>query len=215
MTGPFIIDIWSDVVCPFCYLGTRQLDQALSLFEHRKDVVLRLRAFELDPQAPTDYGVSLPELLATKYGMPVERARAMNDRLEGEARTLGMSWSLTMALPTNTFDAHRLIALATTQGLGEAMAQRLFLAYFSEGKLLSDHAVLGALANDVGVSGADELLAGDRYASDVRGDESQAQDLGISGVPSMLVDGKFLVVGAQGTPQILDVIERAWARRGV
>jgi predicted DsbA family dithiol-disulfide isomerase len=214
MADPFIIDIWSDVVCPFCYLGTRQLDQALSLFEHRKDVVLRIRAFELDPQAPTDYGVSLPELLAKKYAMPVERARAMNDRLEGEARSFGMSWSLATALPTNTFDAHRLIASASTQGLGEAMAQRLFLAYFSEGKLLSDHAVLDTLANEVGVAGVGELLKSDRYASDVRSDESQAQDLGISGVPSMLVDGKFLVVGAQGAPQMLDVIERAWARRG-
>lgn len=213
MANPFTIDIWSDVVCPFCYLGTRQLEQALDLFKHRSDVVLRLRAFELDPQAPTDYGMSLPELLAKKYGMTVESALATNERLEGEARALGMSWSLKTALPTNTFDAHRLIALAATQDLGEVMSLSLFQAYFSEGQLLSDHKVLGALANEVGVTGVDELWTSDRYASDVRSDEAQAQELGITGVPSLLIDGKFMVVGAQGAPHILDVIERAWARR--
>ena len=214
VAGPFTIEIWSDVVCPFCYLGTRQLEQALGLFEDREDVVVRLRAFELDPQAPTDYGMSLPELLAKKYGMPVERAIATNERLEGEASALGMSWSLKTALPTNTFDAHRLIALATTQGLDEAMSLRLFRAYFSEGQLLSDHAVLSALAIEVGVTETDDLWTGDHYARAVRSDESRAQELGISGVPSLLVDGKFMVVGAQGAHQILDVIERAWARRG-
>ncbi|MHB1088337.1 MAG: DsbA family oxidoreductase [Acidimicrobiales bacterium] len=214
MSEPFIIELWSDVVCPFCYLGTRQLEQALALFEHRAQVVTRLRAFELDPNAPTNYNMSLPELLAQKYGMSLERARAANEHLEGEARALGMTWSLERALPTNTFDAHRLIALAATQGLGEPMAQRLFLAYFSQNELLSDHGVLDQLANDVGVVGASELWAGDQYSSDVRNDELRARELAISGVPSMLIDNRVMVVGAQGTQKILEGLERAWARRG-
>ena len=212
MSDSFVIDIWSAVVCPFCYLGTRQLEVALQQFDHRAHVVQRLRAFELDPVAPTDYAMSLPELLAKKYSMPVERARAMNDRLEEQARSLGMSWSLATALPTNTFDAHRLIALAATEGLAQPMVQRLFRAYFSEGALLSDRAVLESLALEVGVRSAHDLWEGDLYTSDVRDDEAQAQDLGISGVPSILIDGTFMVVGAQGSPQILEALNRAWDR---
>lgn len=201
-------------MCPFCYLGTRQLEQAISNFEHSSQVVTRLHAFELDPKAPINSDMSLPELLAKKYGMSVERARAANDHLEGEARALGMTWSLATATPTNTFDAHRLVALAATQGLAEPMVQRLFLAYFSQSKLLGDHTVLDELADEVGVVGASELWNSDRFSSDVRDDELRAQELGISGVPSMLIDNRFMVVGAQGDQKILEGLERAWARRG-
>jgi len=213
MTEPFSIEIWSDVVCPFCYLGTRQLDSALERFQHRDDVVLRHRAFELDPKAPTDYDLSLSELLAKKYSMPVERARALNERLESEAKVLGMTWSMKDARPTNTFDALRLIALSATQGLDDAMSERLFRAYFSEGLLVSDRSVLTSLAIELGVTGIDELWRNDAYFAEVRSDEADAQELGITGVPSLLIDGKFMVVGAQGADQIFDVLERAWARR--
>ena len=213
MTTPFFIDIWSDVVCPFCYLGTRQLSEALALFEHRDQVVTRPHAFELDPHAPINYDVSLPELLAQKYGTSVEHARAANERLEAQARTLGMTWSLANARPTNTFDAHRLIALATSQDLGEPMVQRLFHAYFSQGLLLSDREVLNGLASEVGVAGAEGLWNDDRFAVDVRSDELRAQELGVSGVPSMLIDNRVMVVGAQGTEKILEGLERAWQRR--
>jgi predicted DsbA family dithiol-disulfide isomerase len=213
MTEPFSIEIWSDVVCPFCYLGTRQLALALERFQHRDDVVLRHRAFELDPKAPTDYDLSLSELLAKKYSMPVERARALNERLESEAKVLGMTWSMKDARPTNTFDALRLIALSATQGLDDAMSERLFRAYFSEGLLVSDRSVLTSLAIELGVTGIDELWRNDAYFAEVRSDEADAQELGITGVPSLLIDGKFMVVGAQGADQIFDVLERAWARR--
>jgi predicted DsbA family dithiol-disulfide isomerase len=213
MTEPFSIEIWSDVVCPFCYLGTRQLASALERFQHRDDVVLRHRAFELDPKAPTDYDLSLSELLAKKYSMPVERARALNERLESEAKVLGMTWSMKDARPTNTFDALRLIALSATQGLDDAMSERLFRAYFSEGLLVSDRSVLTSLAIELGVTGIDELWRNDAYFAEVRSDEADAQELGITGVPSLLIDGKFMVVGAQGADQIFDVLERAWARR--
>ncbi|MHB1208884.1 MAG: DsbA family oxidoreductase [Acidimicrobiales bacterium] len=213
MSEPFFIDIWSDVVCPFCYLGTRQLQEALGNFEHRALVVTRPHAFELDPRAPINYNMSLPELLAQKYGMSVERARAANEHLEAEARALGMTWSLASARPTNTFDALRLIALATSQELGDSMVQRLFLAYFSQGLLLSDREVLNDLASDVGVVGASALWHDDQFADDVRNDELRAQELGISGVPSLLIDNRFMVVGAQGAAKILEGLERAWERR--
>jgi predicted DsbA family dithiol-disulfide isomerase len=209
----FFVDVWSDVVCPFCYLGTRQLALALEQFDHRDEVVVRHRAFELDPRASSSYDLSLDELLASKYGMPLERARSLNERLESDAADLGMSWHMKVARPANTFDAHRLIALAASQKKSGPMSERLFRAYFSDGELLSDADTLVALGTEVGVTDAEGLFSDDRFASDVREDERQAQELGITGVPSMLVDGKFMVMGAQGTAQILDVLTRAWAQR--
>jgi predicted DsbA family dithiol-disulfide isomerase len=213
MSESFVIDIWSDVVCPFCYLGTRQLAEALSHFEHRDSVELRHRAFELDPGAKLHYDASLEELVARKYSMPVSSVQTMHTRMQGEARQLGMEWSLDRAQPTNTFDAHRVIALASTQGLGSDVSERLFRAYFCEGELISDHARLSELAGGVGVAGVDALWGSDAYADSVRSDEAAAQELGISGVPCLLLDGKFMVVGAQGAHQILDVLRRAWSRR--
>jgi predicted DsbA family dithiol-disulfide isomerase len=213
MSEPFVIDIWSDVVCPFCYLGTRQLAEALTHFEHRDNVELRHRAFELDPAAKLHYDASLEELVAQKYSMPASSVQTMHLRMQGEARQLGMEWSLGTAQPTNTFDAHRVIALAATQGLASEASERLFRAYFCEGELISNHDRLTELASEVGVAGVDELWQGDAFAADVRGDEAAAQELGITGVPCLLLDGKFMVVGAQGSHQILDVLRRAWTRR--
>ncbi|MFZ1063763.1 MAG: DsbA family oxidoreductase [Acidimicrobiales bacterium] len=213
MSDCLFIDVWSDVVCPFCYLGTRQLSDALARFEHRDSVVVRNRAFELDPSAPKDYNRSLPELLAAKYSIPVERARTLNERLEEEARGLGLTWSMKDARPTNTFDAHRLIAFASAQGKAAAMSERLFRAYFSDGMLVSDHPTLTALAAEVGLVDVASLWSTRNYADEVRDDEAAATELGITGVPSMLIDEKFMVVGAQGSDHILGALTRAWARR--
>jgi predicted DsbA family dithiol-disulfide isomerase len=213
MTETFVIDLWSDVVCPFCYLGSRQLANALEQFDHQEHVEVRHRAFELDPHAKLVYDRPLAELVAAKYAIPVTQVHSMHDRLLASADSLGMTWSLDTARPTNTFDAHRVIALATTQGLGDETSERLFRAYFSEGRLLSDHTTLNELADDVGVSDVDALWESDAFTDVVRADENVAQELGISGVPSFLVDSKFMVSGAQGTEQILDVVQRAWARR--
>jgi predicted DsbA family dithiol-disulfide isomerase len=150
VTDDFVIDVWSDVVCPFCYLGTRQLAVALEAFEHRASVVLRHRAFELDPYAKPAYDRPLEELVAAKYSTPVTNVRVMHERLENEARQLGMDWSLATARPTNTFDAHRVLALADSQGLGDEASERLFRAYFCEGELVSDHQFLSALAGGAG-----------------------------------------------------------------
>ncbi len=213
MSESLAIDVWSDVVCPFCYLGSRQLDVALGQFEHGEDVVVRRHAFELDPSAPHDYAVTLPELLAEKYDMPVERARSLNERMEIEAKEFGLTWSMKNARPANSFDAHRLIALAAKQRKGAAMADRLFRAYFSDGLLISDHDTLDTLAEECGVEGAASLWSSDDFSQDVRSDEQRAADLGITGVPSLLIDDKFMVVGAQGSDHLLEVLNRAWSRR--
>jgi predicted DsbA family dithiol-disulfide isomerase len=213
MSETFVIDLWSDVVCPFCYLGSRQLAGALEQFEHRADVVLRHRAFELDPHAKLAYDRPLAELVAAKYAIAVSQVHTMHERLLSSAEALGLTWDLDTAQPTNTFDAHRVIALASSQGHGDEMSERLFRAYFSEGRLLSDHATLEELASEVGVTDVAMLWEGDAFIEVVRGDENAALELGITGVPSFLMDEKFMVSGAQGTEQILDVLQRAWARR--
>ena len=157
--------------------------------------------------------MTLDVLLATKYAIPVERASALNERLEHQALELGMTWAMRHARPTNTFDAHRLITLASAQDLGAQMSERLFRAYFSEGQMLGDRTCLERLAGEVGVTGADQLWSGGDYVDAVRADEARASELGITGVPTILINDMFVIVGAQGPDQMLDVLERAWNRR--
>jgi predicted DsbA family dithiol-disulfide isomerase len=213
MTETFCVDVWSDVVCPFCYLGSRQLARALEQFEHVSDVEVQHHAFELDPRTPLTINESLEELVARKYAMPVEQARGLHERLEAQANELGVTLSFASARPTNSLDAHRLIALSATQGRSELMSQRLFKAYFTDGLLISDRAVLAELALEVGVSDAATLFESDVFTSEVRSDEAWANELGITGVPAILVDKKFMVLGAQGEEKMLDVLRRAWERR--
>ena len=209
---PLLIDLWSDVVCPFCYLGSRQLDLALERFEHRDDVVVVQHAFELDPNA-TPSTVGLDELLATKYSMSLERSRELHGRLSRQAASMGLDWALDRARSTNTFDAHRLIALATTEGLGAEMARRLHAAYFSDGLLVSEPPILDRLAAEVGVWGSSSLWSSDEFAETVRADERLAHEMGITGVPAFVVDRSYLISGAQGEDAIVDVLVRAWSDR--
>ena len=207
------IDVWGDVVCPFCYLGKRQLELAVRQFDPAITVEIHHRAFELDVRAPEHYAHSLAELLSKKYGMTVEQATTQNQRMEAAAARLGMTWNLDQCQPSNTFNAHRLIALATSQGLQDAMIERLFQSYFCEGGRPADRDLLVALATEVGVTDAVATLESDRFADEVRQDELDANERGITGVPSILIDGRFMVMGAQGADEILSVMERAWARR--
>jgi predicted DsbA family dithiol-disulfide isomerase len=214
MATTLSIDVWSDVVCPFCYLGSRQLELALADFAHADAVVVNHHAFELDAHARSDYDVSLAELVARKYGISVERSHELHANLTAQAKSLGAAMSFDLAKPTNTFDAHRLIALSATQGKSDVMSQRLFRAYFGEGLLVSDHDQLNTLAEEVGVLDAPLLWETEAFASDVRADERSAEELGITGVPAFLVDNKFMVLGAQGAEKIVDVLDRAWAKLG-
>jgi predicted DsbA family dithiol-disulfide isomerase len=205
------VDVWSDVVCPFCYLGSRQLAQAIEIFEHPVDVTHH--AFELDPHAPASVNETLDELLATKYAMPVERARAINERLAGQAREAGLTFAFATVRPANSFDAHRLIALAASQGLADAMTTRLFRSYFSDGLLISDRETLSTLADQVGVRGANELWGSEAFVEEVRRDEVDARRLGINGVPAFLIDERVMVSGAQGAASIAEALRQAWAAR--
>jgi predicted DsbA family dithiol-disulfide isomerase len=213
MPTTFFVDVWSDVVCPYCYIGFHQLRDALSRFDHADEVLVRHHAFELDPHAADHFDGSLDVMLATKYSIPLEHAAALNQRVQESALAHGMEWSLSRARPTNSFDAHRLVAVAANLGRQEAMLERLFRAYFSEGLLLSDHHVLASLAREVGVDGADGVLASDHFADEVRYDEALAAKIGISGVPAFILDGRVHVSGARGSDVLLEELARAWGER--
>jgi predicted DsbA family dithiol-disulfide isomerase len=206
------VDIWSDVVCPFFYLGFQQFHEALESFEHREEVTIRHHAFELDPRASAPYSGTLNELLATKYSLPLERAAELNQRVEHSATELGLTWALDRARPTNTFDAHRVIALAAEQGRQEPMLERLFRAYFSDGLLVSDPETLTHLATEVGVEGADEVVRGHDFEESVRRDEALAAERGITGVPALIFDERIHVSGARGTDVMLLALRDAWVK---
>ena len=207
------VEIWSDVVCPWCYVGKRQFEQALSRFAHADQVELQWRSFELDPRSPARVGLPMSEILQRKYGMTAEQAEQANERMTALAAELGLEYHLDAVQAGNTFDAHRLVHLAARRGLGDAMEERLFTAYFTEGRSIGDHAGLVGLAAEVGLD-PDEVnaaLGGDDFAAEVRDDEARASSLGISGVPFYVIDQTYGVSGAQPADVLLGALEQAWS----
>jgi len=209
------VEIWSDIACPWCYIGKRRFEAALEQFEHRDDVNVTWRSFELDPGAPAERKGDRAERLAEKYGMTVEQAREAEQRLTGVAADESLPFRFDIARSGTTFDGHRLVHLAETHGLQDEMKERLLRAYFTEGELMSDHDTLVRLAAEVGLDEQEvrELLAGDRYADEVRADERTAGELGISAVPTFVVDRKLGASGAQPPDALLDLLRQGWAKR--
>ena len=207
------IEIWSDIACPWCYVGKRRFERALEQFEHRDRVTVLWRSFELDPGAPRVQQGTPAELLSRKYGVSVAQAEAMNARMTETAREVGLDFHFDRLRMGNTFDAHRLIHLAHESGAQDAMKERLMRAYFTEGLMVSDHDVLGRLGVDVGLDAprVREVLASDAYASDVRADELRARQLGINGVPFFVLADRYGVSGAQTPEVLLDAIRQAYA----
>jgi predicted DsbA family dithiol-disulfide isomerase len=206
------IDIWSDIACPWCYVGKRRLETALESFEHRDQVNVRWHSFELDPDAPHERRGEAAANLAQKYGTSRERAVAMLDGMTATAAADGLEFHFERARAGNTFDGHRLLHLADEHGLQGEMKERLMRAYLSEGELISDHATLRRLALEVGLPGepVDELLAGERYTEEVRSDEYTAHRLGITAVPFFVVDRSLGAAGAQSPEYMLAMLRQAW-----
>jgi predicted DsbA family dithiol-disulfide isomerase len=209
------IEIWSDIACPWCYVGKRRLAAALARFEHADEVNVTWRSFELDPSAPLERPGEGAAHLAEKYGMSVEQARASQAGLAETAAGDGIEMRFDIQRMGRTFDAHRLVHLAAEHGLQDAMKERLMHAYFSEGALMSDHETLVALAAQTGLDPdhARTTLSGDRFAEEVRADEHDAQRLGISSVPTFVIDRAIGVSGAQPPEQLLAFLQEGWRRR--
>ena len=211
------VEIWSDVVCPWCYIGKRRFEAALARFPAREQVELVWRSFELDPAAPPSPATSgeYVERLAAKYGRTRQQAQEMLDGMTATAAAEGLDFRFELARPGNTFDAHRLLHLALAHGRQDALKERLDRATFTEGSPVSDAAALTRLAVEVGLPEAAvvDVLATDRYADAVRADDAQARAYGISGVPFFVVDGRYGISGAQPAELVLQALEQAWSER--
>ncbi|MBW3556660.1 MAG: DsbA family oxidoreductase [Actinobacteria bacterium] len=206
------VEIWSDVVCPWCYIGKRRFEEALSGFAHRDEVEVVWRAFELDPAAPALRDGDYAQRLAQKYRVPVREAQEMIDHMTTAAAGDGLDFNFDIARPGNTFDAHRLLHLASERGIQDAVKERLLSATFIEGQAIGDHETLVRLATEAGLDPdeARSVLDSGAYADEVRADEDRARAYGITGVPFFVVDETYGVSGAQ-PPQVLrTVLERAW-----
>ncbi len=203
-----VVEIWSDIACPWCYVGKRRFEAALAGFGHEVEVTWR--SFELDPNAPASREESAAEHLAGKYGMPVEEARARQKQLAQMAAADGLEFHFDRVRSANTFDAHRLTHLAAAHDRQDAMKERLQRAHFTEGALLSDHETLVRLAGEVGVpeGEAREMLASERFSAEVRADEQMAADSGIHAVPTFVVDRRIAVAGAQQPEVLLELLRR-------
>jgi predicted DsbA family dithiol-disulfide isomerase len=207
------IHVWSDIACPWCYIGKRSLETALSKIEGADEITIIWRSFELDPDAPAKRDLPMDQLLAKKYRMTMEQVDATQTRITEVAKSFGLDYHLGDLKSGNTFDAHRLVHFANTQGRGDAMKEQLFRAYFEQGQLMSDHEVLVACATEIGLDERTtrEVLGSGAYADEVRFDEAQARDNDFSAVPTFVVDGRFAVSGAQDPDVLVKMIERARA----
>ena len=208
------IEIWSDVVCPWCYIGKRRFEAALARFEHQEQVEVVWRSFELDPNAPPQQEGPLDEMLAKKYGVSLTQARGMIERVTTLAAQEGLDYHLDRAQRGNTFDAHRLLHLAATHGRQGELKERLLRAYFTEARPIGDAETLTAIGVEGGLPANDvsAMLAGDAYAAAVRGDERRAAAFSIQGVPFFVIDEQYGVSGAQESDVLLAALEQAWAK---
>ena len=211
------IDVWSDIACPWCYVGKRRLESALKQFPHAKEVEVVFHSFELDPGAPAERDPAVPhvERIAKKYGMSVAQAKANSDRLVETARGEGLAFEFDHIRSGNTFDAHRVLHLAQTKGVQAAVKERFMKAYLEQNALMSDHATLTKLAVEAGLAETDvtDVLASDQYSKEVRSDEAEARELGINGVPFFVLDGRLGVSGAQPAQVLLGALTQAWGER--
>jgi predicted DsbA family dithiol-disulfide isomerase len=207
------VEIWSDVICPWCYIGKRRFEMALANFAQKESVTVIWRSFELDPKSPQQYPVSLEEMLSRKYNVSLQEAASMNARVSGLAQEIGLTYQLSKARPGNTFDAHRLLHFATSRQLGDKATERMMQAYFSESLAIGDRSALAKLATEFGIdeSEARAILESDAYSSEVRADEALAAKYGISGVPFFVINEKVGISGAQPVETFAQALKQAAA----
>ena len=206
-----IIDVWSDVVCPWCFIGKRRLEKALSLFEHRDQVTIRHRAFQLQPDITST--VPTADYLADKYRMPTEKVKEMQANVCAIADGEGLCYNLDDTLSGNTFDAHRLLLWAATIDKQDALLEAMYSAYFEKSLPLFSHADLISVATSVGLDSSDveKILNSEQFKDEVIADRTLASQLGATGVPFFVVDMKYGISGAQPLEAFTQTLEGAWA----
>lgn len=208
-----LIEVWSDIACPFCFIGKRRLQAAIARFPHRDDLRVEWRSFQLQPQLVTDASRRLNDYLAQSKGLSLSQVEQMQSHVRAMGEGEGIRFAMDRVVVANTFNAHRLLQWAQSEGRGDAMKERLMRAYFEEGANVDDAATLRALAADAGLDAAkaEELLAGDGFADEVRRDIAEARQQRISGVPFFVFGGAYAISGAQ-PPELFDqALARAYA----
>ena len=206
------IEIWSDVMCPFCYIGKRRFEDALGQFAHKDQVEIEWKSFQLNPNMKTDPTININQYLADVKGWNLDYAKRMNDHVTEMAAQVGLTYDFDKAVVANSFNAHRISHLAKKHGLGDAMEEALFKAYFTEGKNIDDKDTLTDLGVSIGLK-ADEIkqtLGSRDFADAVKHDITEAQHLGIQGVPFFVMNNKYGVSGAQAVPVFAETLEKSF-----
>lgn len=208
MTEQITVDIWSDIVCPFCYIGKRKFEAALGKFAGKDNVVVRWHSFLLNRQLQVTPGVDIYDHLAHMKGQTREWSVQAHNYVTQMAAAVGLSYRFDKAQVANSFDAHRVIQLAKKHGLDDAIEERFFKAYFTEGELISDHETLTRLASQVGLNKEEviDTLSNDLYVHEVNEDEQMARSLGVTGVPFFLFNGMQAITGAVDEAVFLDML---------
>ncbi|MCA0971527.1 DsbA family oxidoreductase [Halobacillus litoralis] len=206
------IEVWSDFVCPFCYIGKARLEDALEAIPEKDQVDMVFKSFELDPNAEQGTGQNIHEKLAAKYGRSMEEAKGMTASMTQQAELEGLDFRFDQMVPTNTFDAHRVAKFAESKGNGLKTAQRFFQAVFTDGNDVGDHDTLIRLAKESGLDEEEvrEVLNGDAFTEQVRAEENEGRELGVQGVPFFVINRKYAVSGAQPKETFTQALQKAF-----
>lgn len=206
------IQIWSDIVCPFCYIGKRKLELALEQFPEKNEVEIEWKSFQLDPELANREGLSVHAYLGKRKGGTAADGKRMNDQMSAIAKEVGLEYDFDKAIIDNTLSAHRLLHFAKTKGVQNEMKERLFHAYYSEGKDLADHQTLSGLAAELGLDAEEvqTMLKDGRFEAEVRNDQQLAYAIGVQGVPFFVFNNKYAVSGAQSPEVFRQVLEQVW-----
>jgi len=211
------IEIWSDYVCPFCYIGKRRLEEALASTGLGDQVEVVYKAYELDPNSPATSEETMQESLAGKYNMSVAEAKGMTDNVVVQAETVGLKYDFASLRPANTFNAHRIAKLAEQEGLGEEITERLLKAYFTESKKIGLNEVLIEICEEVGISRerAEAVLNSEEFADDVKADITEAGQIGVQGVPFFVINRKYAISGAQPAETFAEALQKVAEEEGI
>lgn len=207
------VEVWSDVMCPFCYIGKRNYEKALEQFNEAENIELEWKSFQLDPDVPEEkVEMSSAEYLSSRKGIPVEKVKEMHEQLLVTAENAGLNFDFDNAKVANSFKTHRIIQFAKTRGLGDQAEEAFFKAFFIEGKDLNDENELIAIAKEIGLTEdeAEIALTDDQYSYAVKADIMEASQLGVSGVPFFIIDRKYAISGAQPPEAFLETIQKAY-----
>ncbi len=209
------VEIWSDIMCPFCYIGKRHYEEALKEFADANNIEVEWKSFQLDPSIPKPYteGKDMYQYLAERKGFSLEQSKQMHANVVQMATKAGLKYDFDKAVVANSWDAHRVIQLAKKQGFGDAIEERFFKAYFTEGKDMADHATLIQLGKEAGLdeTRVKQVLESDEFTNEVRADIQRAQTIGVSGVPFFVFNDKYAISGAQPSGVFLETLQKSFA----